>query len=73
MYLIKPKIIVKKKKFLTQSSHTISTSRPRYNAFVPIPAGIEMNNLDEIFEQLTDEMSLYSAEETSFDDIVCDC
>ena len=79
MYLINPKIIVKKRKFPTQSSPTISTSRPRdstsvftkqIKAFVPIPAGIEMNNLDEIFEQLTDEISLYSAEETSFDDIV---
>ena len=79
MYFIDQKIIVKKRKFPTQSSPAISTSHPQdtasvftkqIKAFVPVPAGIDMITLDKIFDELTDEISLYSAEESSFDAIV---
>jgi hypothetical protein len=79
MYLIDPKIIVKTRRFPTKSSPTISISRPRdsasvfkkqIKAFIPVPAGIDMETLENMFQQLNDEISLYSAGKTIFDENV---
>ena len=64
------KVIVKTTTFSTKSSPTIYTSRPRDSASVfktqikasiPIPAGIDMKTLENMFKQLNNELSLYSA------------
>jgi hypothetical protein len=79
MYLIDPKIIVKTRRFPTKSAPTISISRPRdsasvfkkqIKAFIPVPAGIDMETLENMFQQLNDEISLYSAGKTIFDENV---
>ena len=79
MYILDPTIIVKTRQFPTRSSPTVSTSRPRdsasvfkkqIKAFVPIPSGIDMETLDNVFQQLNNEISLYSAEQTSFDETI---
>ena len=75
MFLLDPRIVVKTRKVSTISSPTISTSRPRDSAsvfqkqikgFTPIPAGIDMEALEDIFKPL---ISLYSAGQTNSNEI----
>ena len=69
MYFIDPKVISTQREFSTPSNPILSTSRPRDSASVfskkkkasiSIPFGISLETLDDIFEPIDREVSLYS-------------
>ncbi len=74
LYLLDPKLVIKRRCFSTPSSPKISTSRPRDSAsvfskrtlaFVPVPDNISMETLDDLLEAIEDELALYFSKSES--------
>ena len=45
--------------------YSASVFQKQIKAFIPIPTGIDIETLEDIFKPLSDEISLYSAGQTS--------
>lgn len=68
MYLEDPKVIHKRRRFATKSGLSLETERPRdsasiphqnQSAFLPVPIGLSLDNLEEALTPLSDELALY--------------
>ncbi len=68
LYLEDPKVIHRRRKFATKSGPSLETERPRdsasiphqnQSAFLPVPIGLSLDNLEEALTPLSDELALY--------------
>ena len=72
LYLEDPKVIHKRRKFFTKSGPSVNTVRPRdsasipnqnQNAFLEVPNGLSLENLEEALTPLSNELLLYQKQQ----------